>query len=79
MYLILRDSNSQVFEALVLDHRSDRLRVAIPGDDDARELIRFGSDWFYETGERVQFEFMAAGEAQGPFSVPAHLLSRVAS
>ncbi len=77
MYLLIRYSNGEVVEAVVLSARGNRMRIAISGDDDASELMRDGSQWFSGTGESVEFEFVASGEAQP--SVPTHLMSRVAS
>ena len=81
MYILIRCSNSEVVEAVVLAVGRDRLRVAIAGENDVREFTRSGSLWRVETGESVEFEFIAAGEAQDPFYVSSSLAltSRAAS
>lgn len=46
-------------EAILLIQIGSRVRVAVPGGDDALEFTKHGEVWLAESGERVEIEFNA--------------------
>jgi hypothetical protein len=46
------------FEAILLGWRGLRMRIAIPGDEDAAELWCQGGQWFTEDGQPVQLVYL---------------------
>lgn len=62
MYLIIFNSKGLRQECLLLSAGLDHLRLAVPGEKDAVELIRNGGQWMWEGDEAVELESMLCGE-----------------
>lgn len=58
MHLTISFSDGRRAEAVVLAVSADRMRISIPGSDDATELRATQGAWFTETGEPVEIESM---------------------
>jgi hypothetical protein len=71
MYLQIRYPNAKVVEAVVLDVRTNHLRVALSGGSDTTELTRAGDQWFSETGEPLEFDLAVFGRSEAHPTVPA--------
>jgi hypothetical protein len=65
MYAIITDPAGIIVEVVVLATRWNRMRVAAPGFPDAFELRLSDGRWLTETGEGVEFEFLASSAAPG--------------
>jgi hypothetical protein len=50
------------FEATLLGWRGLRMRIAVPGDEDAAELWCQGGQWFTEDGLPVQLIYLTLEE-----------------
>jgi hypothetical protein len=64
MYTLISYPAGIIFEAVVLDVKENRMRVAASGIDDTLELKRIGAQWYAEGGKFVEFEFLACGAPQ---------------
>lgn len=62
MYLILCDSNGNLYEGMILAGSENRLRVALRGDEDAVELTRHQNQWILEGSATVEIESLLAGD-----------------
>ena len=60
MYLILRDSNDNRYEGMVLATSEHGLRIALRGGEDAIELTRHQNEWTMEGGGPVAIESLLA-------------------
>jgi hypothetical protein len=49
------------WDAILLSLRGLQMRVAVPGNDDAVELIFRGGQWFAENGEPVEITYALNG------------------
>jgi hypothetical protein len=58
MYLLIRYPAGVIVEALVLGKGKNRMRAAVAGFSDTIELRRSGSQWFTETSEPIEFDFL---------------------
>jgi hypothetical protein len=56
MHIILRYPDGRRVEALLLYREPDRMRVAIPGRNDALELTPVGERWVDDDGQKVSVE-----------------------
>ncbi len=62
------------FEAILLGWRGMRMRIAVPGCDDATELSCRGGQWFTEDGQPVQLIYMTEEDSTGlPVFEPVYL------
>ena len=66
------------FEAILLGWRGLRMRIAVPGCEDATELWYQGGQWFTEEGLPVQLVYLRVDEPTGlpgfeavPVRIPA--------
>jgi len=73
MYLQIRYPNARVVEAVVLDVRVNRLRVALSGVTDTAELTRAGDQWFSEAGEPLEFDLVVFGQSEVQPAPPARV------
>jgi hypothetical protein len=74
MYAMICCPGGIIVEAVILSRTRDRMRVVAAGLSDALDLRRSGRDWSMDTGEPVQFEFLAAAspvarEAASPAAI----------
>jgi len=74
MHLIIAYHDGRRAEAMVLAASTERLRISIPGCDDAMELRVEGDGWITENGERVEIESMIRAE-EWSISLPKPELS----
>jgi hypothetical protein len=58
MYLLIRYPVGIIVEAVVLAKGRSRMRAAVAGFPDTIELKRSGAQWFTETGEPIEFDFL---------------------
>jgi hypothetical protein len=65
MYALITDPAGIIVEVVVLATRRNRMRVAAAGLPDAFELRLSDGRWLTETGEAVEFEFLASSGAPG--------------
>lgn len=75
MYLLLRFTVGVVVEALVLSRSQNQIRLVAADIPDTIDLKRSGSQWFTETGEAVELDFLMSddrNEKEIP-SKPEHL------
>jgi hypothetical protein len=79
MYTLISYPAGIVIEGVILSRTRDRMRVAVAGMPDALELRRTGNDWLTDSGEKVQFEFLAAESPATGGVAPPRLLVRKAS
>ena len=79
MYLIMRYTDGEMVEGVVLSAYSSLMRLALRGCNDAVELTYTGRQWVAETGEKVDFEFVGAGAAHEVQFSPACHISQAAS
>ena len=71
MFTLIGHSSGIIIEAVVLSAQPNRMRVAVAGAQDALELRRVDGQWFAETGEPVEFEFVLSGEPEsGTAGIP---------
>lgn len=69
MYLLIRYPADIIIEAVVLAKGKNRMRVAAAGFPETLELRRSGTQWFTETRQPVDFEFlMADAQMEGSVS-----------
>jgi hypothetical protein len=82
MYLLIRYPVGIIVEAVVLATGKNRMRAAAAGFPDTIELRRSGAQWFSETNEPVEFDFLMAtarkGETDG-FTSPARVVKAAGS
>ncbi len=78
MYSLIGFSNAVVVDAIVLKATKNRMRIVVPGLDDAIELRRNGPQWFSENGETVSFEFLASNAPEVRTAVAPPLTSGAA-
>ena len=74
MHLTISFSDGRRVDAVVLAVSADRMRISIPGIDDATELRATQGAWFTETGEPVEIEsiiLLADGRSLFPEIRPA--------
>lgn len=64
MYTLIRVASGLVLEAVILQRSKRRMRLVVPEFTDAIEVKRIGPGWLLESGEAVDFEFLAALEQQ---------------
>jgi hypothetical protein len=62
MRLLIRYFDGSTHAAVLMGAIGTRLRVAVPGHDDAIEFRRAGDHWLAENGDPVEIEFHAAPE-----------------
>jgi len=77
LYTLIRYSFGAIVEGVVLKMQRDHMRVAAAGFVDALELRRFNAQWFTDSGQRVELEFLLsdAPEAEAEsVSAPAPAL-----
>ena len=60
MQLVFSFSDGRRTEAVLLAASTDRMRVAIPGQEDAVELRRAEGHWKTESGEHIELESIIA-------------------
>jgi len=77
MYILIRYPVGIIVEGVVLAGGTNRLRVAAAGMPDTIELKRSGRQWFTETREPVEFDFMMS-HAQSEESTSCPTPARVA-
>ena len=65
MYALITDPAGIIVEVVVLATGPNRMRVAAAGFPDAFELRLSDGRWLTETGEAVEFEFLASSAAPG--------------
>ena len=65
MYALITDPAGSIVEVVVLATGPNRMRVAAAGFPDAFELRLSDGRWLTETGEAVEFEFLASSAAPG--------------
>jgi hypothetical protein len=65
MYALITDPAGIIVEVVVLATRRNRMRIAAAGFPDAFELRLSGGRWLTESGEAVEFEFLASSAALG--------------
>jgi hypothetical protein len=58
MYILIRYPVGIIVEGVVLARGPNRLRVAAAGIEDTIELKRSGKEWFTETRQPVEFDFL---------------------
>lgn len=63
MYTVIRQRDGSLVEAVVLDIRRSRIRLATVGLDDEIQLRRYGLDWLDDRDEPVEFGFLLAKDA----------------
>lgn len=56
MHLTISFSDGRRADAVVLAVSADRMRISLPGSDDATELRAAHGAWFTETGEPVDID-----------------------
>jgi hypothetical protein len=77
MYMLIRYPVGIIVEAVVLAKGRNRLRVAAAGFPDTIELRRSGPQWFTETRQPVEFDFLMSNANPGE-SVSSSRPARVA-
>jgi hypothetical protein len=65
MYLLIRYPVGIIVEAVVLAKGRNRMRVAAAGFPDTIELRRSGPQWFTETSQPVEFDFLMSNAHAG--------------
>jgi hypothetical protein len=60
--MILRYANGSTTEAILLARRENKIRVAIPGSDEALEFTQVHGTWVSEDCEPVRVEFTWEGK-----------------
>jgi hypothetical protein len=60
LYTLISYPAGIIIEAVIVNRTRNRMRVVAPGLSDAFELRRNGQNWLADTGEEVQFEFLAS-------------------
>ena len=63
MYTLISYPAGVIIEAVIVSRTEDRMRVVAAGLPDALELRRSDQNWLMESGEAIQFEFLAADSA----------------
>ena len=62
MHVIISYRDGRRVEAIALAAGADRMRISVPGCDDAVALSQTQSGWITETGEAVELEAMIPAE-----------------
>jgi hypothetical protein len=62
MYLLIRYPVGIIVEGVVLAKGSNRMRVAAAGFPDTIELKSSGSQWFTETNQPIEFDFLMSND-----------------
>jgi hypothetical protein len=75
MYTLIGYPSGIVLEGVIVSRTRNRMRVVAAGRPDALELKRVGNEWFSESGEKIEFEFLAA---DSPFAGDARPLALAA-
>ena len=65
MYLLIRFPVGIIVQAVVLARGGNRMRVIASGFPDTIELRRSGPQWFTETSEPIEFDFLMSNPHQG--------------
>jgi hypothetical protein len=73
MQLRVHYSDGTCDEAILLIQIGSRIRVAVPGGDDALEFTKRGEIWLAESGERVKIEFNAKAANDRPVETSVEL------
>jgi len=71
MYLLIRYPADIIVEAVALAKGRNRMRVAVAGFPETLELKRSGEQWFTETRQPVEFEFVMADACTGEIDSPS--------
>lgn len=80
MYTLISYPVGILIEGVILSRTRDRMRVAVAGMPDALELRRIGNNWLTDSGEKIQFEFVAAeSPAAGVVASPGLLVRNAGS
>lgn len=80
MYTLIRVASGLVLEAVILQRTKRVMRIIVPEFADTLEVKRIGPDWLLESGEAVEFEFLAAMEQQARSEpTPSYKVSTAAS
>lgn len=64
MYLLIRYPVGIIVQGVVLARGSSRMRIAAAGFPDTIELRRSGPQWFTETRQPVEFDFLMSDAYQ---------------
>ena len=78
MLTLISVYGSAMFEAVIVHRTRNRMRVIAPGFSDALELRRRQQSWFMDSGEPVQFEFLAGKSSSERAVVQSALVARIA-
>jgi hypothetical protein len=76
MHLTISYFDGRRVEAIVLAVSADRMRISIPGCDDATELRMAGDFWISEAGEVIEIESMVVGADFSTFAADVRRVAR---
>jgi hypothetical protein len=59
MYTVIDYGNGALIEAVIVSRSAGRMRLAVAGMADALEIVRRGTKWLTDSGQELEFAFIA--------------------